>query len=88
MNVQQASFTQNPSWSVENRLAFALSCGLNWDIFLFSIDDAMNHVEDLEYLNLTHRPNADGVLGLSWSPDGNKIIFVSNPIRQTKSVFV
>ncbi len=72
----------NPAWSKDNRLAFAsLDCGTNWgwDIFTFSLDNALSgEAQNIQYFNLTRRVNEDGALGLSWSPDASKIVFVSN----------
>jgi Tol biopolymer transport system component len=80
-------FYLNPSWSVNNQLSFAtLNCSINWDIAIFDIDDALeNQTNGLPYFNLTRRPNEDGALGLSWSPDGSKIIFVSNHPEVTRA---
>lgn len=80
-------FYLNPSWSINNELATALSCGYSWDIYLLSIDDALQTQNDLIPLNLTHTPLPTnlgtppvvGTLGLDWSPDGAKIVFVTNP---------
>ena len=72
-------FYLNPTWSSNNQLAFALSCGLNWDIYMFDIKLSMDESDNLKYINLTDSPNVDGALGLSWSIDGMKIYFVSNP---------
>ncbi len=70
----------NPVWSKDNQLAFAaLDCTINWDIFTFSIDVVLaGKTKDIQYFNLTRRVNEDGALGLSWSPDASRIIFVSN----------
>jgi Tol biopolymer transport system component len=71
---------RNPAWSKDNQLAFAaMDCTINWDIFTFSLDNALSgKAKDIQYVNLTRRENEDGALGLSWSPDASKIIFVSN----------
>jgi Tol biopolymer transport system component len=78
----------NPTWSIKNQLAFATqNCGTNWDIAVFNMDDALgNSSSALPYFNLTQRENEDGVLGLSWSPDGSQIIFVANHPEVTQAL--
>lgn len=70
----------NPTWSpINNRLAFSISCGDDYmDIYVMDMNqEEINHPSRYINLTQTHNEDQDGYRGLSWSPDGSRIAFIS-----------
>jgi Tol biopolymer transport system component len=75
-------FYRNLSWSIQNQLAFSLGCGISTDIYSATFNgDSSAFLPELR--RLTNAETFYGAFGLDWSPDGNRLVFVTSNDNST-----